>query len=242
MATTRKKSFLLTLSTMLCVILHKSYRYRFFNIDNRQEAEIVHAKKSFVIASWHQNCFAGILAHAGQGFALLVSRSLDGEIVSRLAKAIGLQTVRGSSKKGGQEALDVLIERTHGGLRSAFTVDGPKGPIFEIKRGVFVLAAETGAPILPMAAIGARYWTLHKSWDKFRIPKPFTKVSVLYGKPIHVTADELLNNYEELKARLTKELVTLEIQAVNMGLCPHPGSLPPILDTRPRGFPQGIAS
>ncbi len=138
---------------MLCVILHKSYRYRFFNVDNRQEAEIVHAKKSFVIASWHQNCFAGILAHAGQGFALLVSRSLDGEIVSRLAKAIGLQTVRGSSKKGGQEALDVLIERTHGGLKSAFTVDGPKGPIFEIKRGVFVLAAETGAPILPMAAI-----------------------------------------------------------------------------------------
>jgi lysophospholipid acyltransferase (LPLAT)-like uncharacterized protein len=240
--TTRKKTVLLSLSTLICLILHKSYRYRFFNTDNRLEAQRIHKKSAFVIASWHQNCFAGILGHAGQGFALLVSRSLDGEIVSRLAKAIGLQTVRGSSKKGGQEALDILIERTHDGLRSAFTVDGPKGPIFEVKRGVFVLAAKTGAPILPMAALGARYWTLSKSWDKFRIPKPFTKVSVLYGKPMTVTDEDLLQGYDDLKARLTKELITLEIQAVNMGLCPHPGILPLVIDAQTQGVPQGLAS
>ncbi|RYZ82382.1 MAG: DUF374 domain-containing protein, partial [Proteobacteria bacterium] len=130
---------------MLCILLHKTYRYRFYNVDNRIEAEDVHAKKAFVIASWHQNCFAGILAHAGQGIALLVSRSLDGEIVSRLAHAIGLKAIRGSSKKGGREALAILVDQTHNGLRSAITIDGPKGPIFEIKRGVFCISAETGA-------------------------------------------------------------------------------------------------
>lgn len=232
MAITRKKSFLLTLSTLLCVLLHKTYRYRFLNAENKVEAETAHPHKSFVIASWHQNCFAGILAHANQGIALLVSRSLDGEIVSRLAKFIGLKTVRGSSNKGGKEALEVLIDQTHDGLQSAFTVDGPKGPIYQIKRGIFSLAAETGAPILPMIAVGARYWTLHKAWDKFRIPKPFTKVSVLYGRPFHVTRDELLDDFEGLKARLTKELVTIEIQAMNMGLCPNPLALPEIFDKK----------
>ena len=232
MAISRKKALVFNLATLLCVLFHKSYRYRFINGANRREAETMHPKNSFVIASWHQNCFAGILAHAGQGVALLVSRSTDGDIVSRLAARIGLQSVRGSSKKGGKEALEVLIELTRSGLQSAFTIDGPKGPIFQIKRGVFTLAAQTGAPVLPTFAIGARYWTLHKSWDKFRIPKPFSRVAVLYGKPFHVTADELLENFEGLQAHLTQELVTLEIQAVNMGLCPSPGTLPAVGDYR----------
>ncbi len=228
MAISKKKSFVLFLSTLLAVAFHKSYRYRYFNEINKRDALQLHPKQSFVIASWHQNCFAGILAHAGQRITLLVSKSLDGEIVSRIAKAIGLQAVRGSSKKGGQEALDQLILATKEGARSAFTIDGPKGPIFEIKRGVFALAAETGAPILPLVAVGARYWTLHKAWDKFRIPKPFTRVAVLYGKPLIVTPEELSGNLEGLRAKLTRELVTLEIQAIDLGLCPNPGQLPRI--------------
>lgn len=217
---------MLRLSTLICVAFHKSYRYRFYNMNNRLEAEGIHAKKAFVIASWHQNCFAGILAHAGQGVALLVSRSLDGEIVSRLAKSIGLKAIRGSSKKGGREALAVLVEQTHEGLRSAITIDGPKGPIFEIKRGVFCISAETGAPILPMIAVGARYWTFHKSWDKFRIPKPFSKVAVLYGRPFVASMQEMADNFEGLQIRLANELHTLEIQAVNMGLTLRAGEFP----------------
>ncbi len=198
--------------------LHRTYRYRFYNMSNRHEAELIHQKQAFVIASWHQNCFAGILAHAGPGVALLVSRSLDGEIVSKLASTIGLKTIRGSSRKGGQEALAVLVEQTHDGLRSAITIDGPKGPIFAIKRGVFSISAQTGAPILPMVAVGSRYWILQKSWDKFRVPKPFAKVAVLYGRPFVVTTEDLENNFEALQNRLANELQTLEIQAINMGL------------------------
>lgn len=226
-----KKSLLLSTSTLVCMFFHKSYRYRFYNLENKLEASAAHSKNAFVIASWHQNCFAGILAHAGQGIALLVSRSMDGEIVSRLARTIGLTTVRGSSKKGGQEALDVLIEKTREGQKSAFTVDGPKGPIFQIKRGVFSLSAETGAPILPMIAVGARYWTLNKSWDKFRIPKPFTKVSILYGKPIIVSPIEVEQSLENLKTKLSNELIRLEIQAVTMGLCPNPETLTALRET-----------
>jgi lysophospholipid acyltransferase (LPLAT)-like uncharacterized protein len=221
-----KNSLVLRLSTLLCLMLHKSYRYRFYNTNNRDEAARIHEKKGFVIASWHQNCFAGILAHAGQGIALLVSRSLDGEIVGRLAKSIGLTAIRGSSRKGGREALELLVDQTHNGLRSAITIDGPKGPIFQIKRGVFCISAETGAPILPMVAVGARYWTLHKSWDKFRIPKPFSKVAVLYGRPFVVSMQELHDNLEGLQIRLSNELHTLEIQAVNMGLTQRQGEFP----------------
>ncbi len=226
MSISAKKSFLLKLSTWICLLLHISYRYKVYNKNNRIEAEGIHAKHSFVIACWHQNCFAGILSHAGQGIALLVSRSLDGEIVSRLAHSIGLTAIRGSSRKGGREALAELVERTHHGLCSAITIDGPKGPVFEIKRGVFCISAETGAPILPMIAMGTRYWTLHKSWDKFRIPKPFARVVVLYGRPMMVTMQELIDNFEGLQVRLANELHSLDIQAMNMGLSFHSAQSP----------------
>lgn len=215
-----KRAFVYQIINSICLFFHHSYRYRIYNRHFREEAERMHPKKAFAIASWHQNCFAGILAHAHQGIALLVSKSFDGEIVSRVAKRVGLTTIRGSSKKGGSEALNVLVERTKDeGLRSAITIDGPKGPIFQVKRGIFVLSAETGAPILPLFTVGKKYWTL-RSWDRFRIPKPFSPVAVMYGKPFVVTRDEVENSLDELRARLTHQMHELEQEAVNLGLCP----------------------
>lgn len=214
-----KRAIIFRIINSICLFFHYSYRYRIYNREHRERAEGMQSKKAFAIASWHQNCFAGILAHSHQGIALLVSKSFDGEIVSRVARCLGLVTVRGSSKKGGNEALNVLIERTKEGLRSAITIDGPKGPIFQVKRGIFVLSAETGAPILPLLTVGRSYWTL-RSWDLFRIPKPFSEVSVIYGKPFKVTRDEVENSLDELKERLALEMHELEREAISRGLCP----------------------
>ena len=217
-----KKRLILLVSQCLCYVLHLSYRYRIVHSENRQQAEGMHPKQAFAIASWHQNCFAGILSHAGQGLALLVSRSFDGEIVSGIAGMLGLRTVRGSSRKGGREALEVLIERTKKeGMRSALTVDGPKGPLYEVKRGIFQLSAQAGIPILPLLTIGDRYWVLHRSWDKFRIPKPFARVTIVYGIPFIVSPEEYADRLPELTQRLKMELMRLETLAYKKGLAPQ---------------------
>ncbi len=205
-----KTRILMGISQTLCYALHCSYRYKVLNPQYRQQAEGLHPKASFVIASWHQNCFAGILSHAGQNLALLVSRSFDGNLISAVAHRLGLETIRGSSRKGGQDALTELIQRVSVGQRAAFTVDGPKGPIYEVKRGIFQLSASTSAPILPLLAIADRYWTIKKSWDRFRIPKPFARVSVIYGKPFIVSQLECDTQLEALSQRLKQELHVLE--------------------------------
>ncbi|MFW7380767.1 MAG: lysophospholipid acyltransferase family protein [Oligoflexus sp.] len=205
-----KRRLTLWLSQFLVTLFHWTYRYRVVNPQFHATAEAMHPNGSLCIASWHQNCFAGILGHAKKGFTILVSRSFDGEIISHVANKIGVASVRGSSSKGGQEALQELIKRTPDGLKSAITVDGPRGPAYQVKSGILRLAAETGAAILPTMAIGDRYWTLSRSWDRFRLPKPFAKVFVVYGEPFQVSKEELASDSEGLKQKVQQSLHELE--------------------------------
>lgn len=214
-----QRRLILALSRILCLALHGTYRYRVINPQARAQAEALYAHRAFAIACWHQNCFAGILSHAKQNIALLISRSFDGAVISAVAKSLGHDPVRGSSRKGGREALEELIIRMPRGQLAAFTVDGPKGPIHQVKRGVLELSAKTGAPVLPMLAIADRFWTFHKSWDKFRVPKPFARVSVLYGQPFVVS--DIEHKLESYQTRLKLELEELEARAIAEGLVPQ---------------------
>jgi hypothetical protein len=219
-----KRKLLMGIANLFCWLLQRSYRYQIINAGHRADAERLHPNGAFAIASWHQNCFAGILSHAKQGLYLLVSRSFDGDVISSVAHHLGLGAVRGSSSRGGQEALDKLIDMTRDGARSAFTVDGPKGPAYQPKRGIFQLASATGAPILPLLAIADRYWTFSKSWDQFRVPKPFARVAVIYAPPIQVSAEDYDANLESLSHQLKHSLHELETLAAKQALCPVRGT------------------
>ena len=74
------------------------------------------------------------------------------------------------------------------GIDVAFTIDGPRGPVYKVKPGPIWLSQRTGFSVLPVHVQPERYWEL-SSWDRFRIPKPFTNVLVQFGKPIHVPPD-----------------------------------------------------
>lgn len=185
--------------------------------DNKDRATAMHPKGSFIIASWHQNCFAGILSHAKQNICLLVSPSFDGDLVGTLARKLKMKAVRGSSSRGGRAALEQLVELTSQGASAAFTIDGPRGPLYSVKKGVFELSARSGAPVLPLLAVADRYWVLHRSWDKFRIPKPFAKVYVIYGKPFCVDKNSWHDQLEGLSGSIAADLFALEQQALALG-------------------------
>ena len=141
-----------------------------------------------VYALWHEHLLPLSLLHARQGAAVLVSRHRDGEILARVLSAIGYYPLRGSSTRGGASGLREMIRAGEAGRPLAFTPDGPRGPARRAAPGVVRAAAATGLPIVPVGAAARRRWRL-ESWDRFMIPKPFTKVYVSHGDPLTVPAD-----------------------------------------------------
>ncbi len=172
-----------------------SYRYRYVGIDNIKLAQKKSPHHSFILASWHQNLMAGILAQGKNRKKLsgMASRSKDAEVIARVASKLGIWVVRGSSRnqsgvdKGGKEAKNQMVEYLKQGISASLTIDGPKGPAKKAKAGALDLSRKTGSFIIPYFAVGEKMWTFN-SWDQFRIPKPFTKVIVFYGKPFLVEA------------------------------------------------------
>ena len=208
-----KRWILLRLSYFLIWLFHKTYRYERVNIENLEEARDMTNHRHYAIASWHNNCFAGILSHAKHKICLMVSRSFDGEFVAYLAKKIGMSSVRGSSSRGGKEALGALVDEVNSGWSAAITVDGPRGPFKEVKSGIIALASKTSIPIQPVCCVGESQWILHKSWDQFRIPKPFSRVAVVYGKPFQLAKDLSQDDFDCSRKKVYDSLERLELEA-----------------------------
>lgn len=113
------------------------------------------------------------------------SQSFDSEYIARFIQRFGYGTAKGSSTRGARAGLIQMIRAVRAGKSAAFTVDGPRGPIYVAKPGALLLAAKSGAPILPFSISLDRCWRL-KSWDRIEIPKPFARALVVIGQPIFV--------------------------------------------------------
>lgn len=147
-----------------------------------------------------------------RGFAL-VSASGDGAIVGDFIKRFGrgFDVVRGSSSRRGAGALRQLADCLRDGADVAITPDGPRGPVYQLGSGIIFLAQQTGADVLPVGIEFSNCWRL-KSWDGFFLPKPFSKVRVVFGEHHHVarTTDE--SDFEAERLRLHHELLALTEQ------------------------------
>ncbi len=111
---------------------------------------------------------------------VLTSRSRDGELVARWVRHFGLSVVRGSSSRGGAEALRALATAVRNGQDVAVVPDGPRGPRERLQAGLVVLAAVTGAPVVPLG-FAARPARRLASWDRFLVPLPFARAAVVFG-------------------------------------------------------------
>ena len=143
---------------------------------------------SAIIAMWHGPHFPVLYAYRNKGVVVVTRLSADGEILTRVLHSMGYTTVRGSSTRGGTSAMLNLARAVKSGHDAAIAVDGPKGPRYRVKEGILVLAKLTGCPIVPVAAAIDRCWRV-RSWDIYRIPKPFSHAIVTGGRPITVPPD-----------------------------------------------------
>lgn len=134
---------------------------------------------------WHARILLLPCLYGSRRARVLASRSRDGELVTRFAKAFGLEAVRGSSSRGGASALWLLARALRDGHDVVVVPDGPRGPREMLKPGVVALARLSGAPIVPLA-LGASVEWRAGSWDEFRVPRPFARCVLRFGDPIHV--------------------------------------------------------
>lgn len=145
--------------------------------------------KNVIFAFWHGEQFILYHQHRKQKVAIMTSLSRDGELQSGILSNFGYSVVRGSSSRGGATALIEMLKVLKKGSSVAFAVDGPRGPVYEVKPGVIYLSQKTQIPIIPIAVKYSKAIKLSRTWDQYNLPLPFSTATVIYGKPFYVLQD-----------------------------------------------------
>ncbi len=158
---------------------------------------------------WHSHQLTAVWHLRRRGSGIIISASRDGEYIARVAQSLGFLPIRGSSSRGGATALMELIRFVESGGEGGITPDGPRGPRYSIGPGVLAMARATGRPVTPFAFGLSRFWEL-PSWDRFRIPKPFSRAVFMAGEPIHVPPDADEAAMAALGEKLREEMLRLE--------------------------------
>ena len=143
-----------------------------------------------ILVTWHGRTMLPIARFRNRGYWAIISTSRDGEYQNRIFKRFGWQTVRGStSARGAVQAALTVTKQLRRGATLAFTPDGPRGPSRVVQPGAIFLAQKSGSPIIPTGVSAYPRKLSRRSWDRYLIPHPFSRVVWLYGDPIYIPAD-----------------------------------------------------
>jgi lysophospholipid acyltransferase (LPLAT)-like uncharacterized protein len=164
-----------------------------------------------IFVVWHARILLLPYLYRGRGLRVLVSRSEDGAMVAGLVRRLGFVAVRGSSSRGGVQGLRALVRALGEGHSVVLVPDGPRGPREILKPGVVALARLTGALVVPVALGASSEWRA-RSWDEFRIPKPFSRCVVRLGEPIAVPRDVDVAGEESARKEIETALRALSWQ------------------------------
>ena len=191
------------------------FTWRFEVIAEEGVTPVVYGQKAGpeIYCFWHQCVLPCTQYFRHSGAVILISRSFDGELITRILRMFGFDAVRGSSSRGAREGLMGLTRVIESGRTAIFTADGPRGPIYQTKMGPIKLAQVTGAPIGAFHLQPERAWTM-RSWDRFLVPKPFTRICVSWAQWTHVPADLPLDEFEAKREELNAALERARLRAL----------------------------
>ncbi len=180
-----------------------TYRYTFEGPKGETNTSDIYPLGAHLMCVWHEDILAVLSAHSNtKPYLAMASKSKDGDIASYVNSKFGFVPIRGSSRtatkdKGGREALAEYIKRIGEGECGGITVDGPKGPRRVCKPEIVIVAQKTGAPVYPVIGRAVKPWEFN-SWDRFKLPKFFSRIRIIIGEPISVPSDatpEQINDY-----------------------------------------------
>ena len=171
-----KNKVLYNLIINLINLISKTWR---INIDG------IVPEKPCIVAFWHGYMLPGWKIFSGKNPSAVVSQSKDGQILSDLLVKWGFSLIRGSSSKDSKIVLDEMV-REASNKYLLITPDGPRGPYQKFKPGAVVVSHRAGVPLI-LANIHIHWkFTFIKSWDRFELPMPFSKVKIRISEPIKI--------------------------------------------------------
>lgn len=203
------KAMLPSAVSLLC----KSIKVEFENYGSVEKLD--KSNQNYVLAFWHGTMIIPWYLGKDKNIAALVSRSKDGEILSRLLEKWNYKVVRGSSSKGGDEALQQMIDLLKNNYSLAVTPDGPRGPKHKMKAGAVVAAKKASKPIVLAGAAYKRKKVLN-NWDNFQIPYFFTKCKIVFSDPVYVDKEMSYDETSSVIVKCQEKLIALQAEAENL--------------------------
>ena len=201
------KIFLAPLAYFLLCLYLSTIRIRTLHEDAL--LQFLQSGRKGVGAVWHQR-FLGVLGYVRKfrylSLSIMISKSRDGDWIAPVVQWLGLRPVRGSSTRGGKEAMAAMVQDLAQNQAALHIVDGPQGPKAEIKAGLIRLAQLSKAAIVPIYISVDRAWVA-RSWDRFIVPKPFSRVLVRFGEPIDVPEQMDSEAFEALRLEVEKKMI-----------------------------------
>lgn len=158
-------------------LLIKTIRFQYINRPS--------ADAKCIYSVWHRDVLLITLAFSGSKIAAVISASQDGELIAGPAQELGYTTMRGSSTRMGAKAYRDML-RVAQTMQLGITPDGPKGPVKSVHPGIIHIAYMAKIPIIAVGVQIDKEWVFN-SWDRFRVAKPFSKITVCYGDPLMVS-------------------------------------------------------
>lgn len=183
-----------------------------FELEDR--GNVVHQARQhpFIFAVWHNRLL--LLPSVFRRFlssrpaAALISASHDGDLLAATVERFGYGTIRGSTSRKGASALLRLAEVFAEGTHLVITPDGPRGPVYHLGQGIIFLAQKCNAAIVPANMEYSKCWRFN-SWDRFILPRPFSKVRVILGLPVQIPATPSPEEFENERLRLEEAVMSL---------------------------------
>jgi lysophospholipid acyltransferase (LPLAT)-like uncharacterized protein len=200
------------LGPLLVRALGASWRVRLDPPDFRERIDTAAPR---VYGLWHSNLLVPAAVLRGTGTAVMISRHADGESIARVIERLGYATVRGSTTRGGAAALRDAVDALRGGRNVAVTPDGPRGPRHVAQPGAVFAASRAGVAFVPTGVGVRRAWVLG-SWDRFRIPRPFTTVAIVEGEPLRPPPELDAAALEEWRARFEAAIEEADARAQSL--------------------------
>ena len=184
-------------------------------------------QRPLIVSFWHACMIPATYVCRNIGVRVMSSNSYDGEYMGRIIRKFGFVPVKGSSTRNAVRALLGLRRALEEGWTVAFTLDGPRGPRYQVKPGPVALARSAAVPMSTFHMAVDRAWVLN-TWDGLMIPKPFSRVLLRFGKLIPVpsgaTDEELASYQQQLQDALdrVREFAEANISKVGSPEFPHP--------------------
>jgi lysophospholipid acyltransferase (LPLAT)-like uncharacterized protein len=166
-----------------------------------------------VYVLWHGRLLPCSYYNRHRGLATLISQHRDGDHIAGVVERWwGFHAIRGSSSRGGSSALRQIVRTLRRGTSVAITPDGPRGPRQKMKTGPVIAAQLAGVPLVPVSAGTSTAWWVG-GWDRFMIPRPFSRIRLIFGEPIEIGRDADDTEIERVTTLLEERLNSLTAAA-----------------------------